>query len=220
MWGRLVVLSALGVMFRITGLPSGDELFQKAQFGFNQPVSVGKILIANEKLEDPNFAHSVVLIVQSDPDVGKVGLIINRRTAIPISKIFSKAEHASADPVYMGGPVETTSVEALLRLSENKKETMHVMADVYVTGAKELIDKSIASHVSPSRFHLYLGYAAWAPGQLEAEIQVGAWTVLSHDPKIVFDPDPDSLWLRLTDESQMQIASARAGSAENPRSSN
>jgi hypothetical protein len=61
--------------------------------------------------------------------------------------------------------------------------------------------------MSPSRFHLYLGYAAWAPGQLEAEIQLGAWTVLSHDLKIVFDPDPDSLWLRLTDESQMQIAS-------------
>jgi putative transcriptional regulator len=208
MWDRLAVLSVLPVIFPVAGLPDRDEPFRNGQYGFNQPPSVGKILVANEKLGDPNFAHSVVLILQSDPDVGKVGLIINRRTAIPISKIFSKMEHASADPVYMGGPVDTTAVEALLRLSEKTAQTIHIMSDVYATGAKELIDKSIASRVSASKFHLYLGYAAWAPGQLEAEIQLGAWTVLSHDLKIVFDGDPDSLWRRLTDESQMQIASA------------
>jgi putative transcriptional regulator len=209
MWDWLAVLSVLAVIFPFPRLPTCEQSFRNAQYGFNQPPSVGKILVANEKLEDPNFAHSVVLILQSDPDVGRVGLIINRRTAIPISKIFSKMEHASADPVYMGGPVDTTAVEALLRLSEKAAQTIHIMSDVYATGAKELIDKSIASRVSPSKFHLYLGYAAWAPGQLEAEIQLGAWTVLSHDLKIVFDADPDSLWSRLSDESQMQIASAR-----------
>jgi putative transcriptional regulator len=209
MWGRLAVLSVLAVALRLAGLPARGD-FRNAQHRLDQQPSAGKILVASEKLRDPNFAESVILILQSDIEGGTVGLIINRRTDITISQIFPKTKDATADPVYMGGPVAVTAVEALLRLTEKADQTTHIMADVYATGAKELIDKSIASRVGPSRFHLYLGYAGWEAGQLEAEIQLGAWSVLNHDLKIVFDADPDSLWLRLKDESHMQIASARA----------
>jgi putative transcriptional regulator len=164
--------------------------------------------VANEKLGDPNFARSIILIVQFDKEVGSVGLIINRQTEIPVSRVFPKMKRAAKDPVYLGGPLEITGVQALLRLPEKPDQAMHVTADTYVTGSKELIEKSVASQRDPSKFRLYLGYAGWAPGQLQAEIRVGAWSLMSGDAGIIFDRDPASLWSRLN-HSQIAVAPLR-----------
>ena len=176
------------------------------QHGFGQQLAAGDVLVANEKLADPNFAQSVILAVQYDSQDGTVGLIVNRRTDIPLSKIFPTVQHASGDPVYMGGPVETTAVLALLRLPRKTDQATAVVGDIYVTGAKELIEKSIGSRTESSKFRIYLGYAGWAAGQLEAEVRAGAWAVLHRRASVVFDDDPDSLWQRLTRESQMRMA--------------
>jgi putative transcriptional regulator len=200
MWGRFSVLSVLAVALCVAGLPA-------AQYGSEQRLSIGSMLVASEKLADPNFAESVILIVHYDDNDGTVGLIINRRTELPISRIFPKVKHATQDPVYMGGPVAITAVQALLRWPEKTDQATQVIADVFVTGAKELIEKSITSRLDSSKFRIYLGYAGWAPGQLEAEIRLGAWSVVNPEAKIVFDVDPDSLWSRLMRESHMQTAS-------------
>jgi putative transcriptional regulator len=197
------VLAFLPLALCFAGLPSSN-----AQYRSEQQLSVGDILVAKEKLGDPNFAESVVLIVHFDDEDGTVGLIINRRTELPLSRIFPKTKSATHDPVYMGGPVEITAVQGLVRLPDKTDQATHVMADIFVTGAKDLLEKFVASRLDPSKFRVYLGYAGWAPGQLEAEIQLGAWSAVGRDPKIVFDGDPDSLWSRLIHESQMQTAFA------------
>jgi putative transcriptional regulator len=183
---------------------SGTCTTRAAPYSAQERLSVGKILVANEKLGDPNFAQSVILIVQFDKEVGSVGLIINRQTEIPVSRVFPKMKQAAKDPVYMGGPLEITGVQALLRLPEKANQAMHVTADTYVTASEELIEKSVVSRTDPSKFRLYLGYAGWAPGQLEAEIQVGAWSLISSDGGIIFDRDPESLWSRLN-HSQIAV---------------
>ena len=109
----------------------------------------------------------------------------------------------------MGGPVAITTVQGLVRSSGNPDQVTRVIADIFITGAKQFIEKSVASRLDPSKFRVYLGYAGWAPGQLEAEIRLGAWSVVNRDPNIVFDGDPDSLWSRLIRESHMQTASIR-----------
>ncbi len=192
------------VMFLFGSL--AGALCLSEQQGAGQQLEKGDILVANEKLADPNFAESVILLVQYDSEDGTVGLIVNRRTDIPLSKIFPKVKHASEDPVYMGGPVEMTAVLALLRLSQKTDQATEVVGDIHVTGAKELIEKSIGSRAEPSKFRIYLGYAGWAAGQLEAEVRAGAWTVLHRRASVVFDDNPDSLWQRLTRESQMRMA--------------
>jgi putative transcriptional regulator len=202
------ITAALALAFWLTALLTSNTGSRSAQYRSERQLSVGDILIANEKLGDPNFAESVVLIVQYDDDEGTVGIIINRQTDIPVSKIFPKTKHASHDLAYMGGPVAITAVQALMRLPDQTGQATRVMADVFITGAKELLEKSVASHLDASKFRVYLGYAGWAPGQLEAEIQLGAWSVVGRDPKIVFDGDPDSLWSRLIHESHMQTAFA------------
>ncbi len=182
-----------------------NSISRAAQYPVQERLSVGDLLVANEKLEDPNFARSVILIVRLDKDHGTVGLTINRQTAIPVSRVFPKARQATGDPVYMGGPLEITGVQALLRSSEKPTQATHVAGDVYVTASEELIEKSVISQAEPSKFRLYLGYAGWAPGQLEAEIRLGAWSSISGDANIVFDGRPESLWSRLT-HSQIALS--------------
>jgi putative transcriptional regulator len=168
-------------------------------------VGVGKLLVASEKLSDPAFAQSVVLIVSRDSDHGTLGLMINHRTDIPFSKIFSNNKSAGNDPVYIGGPVELTLVQALVRSSSRIGKAVRVIEDVYNTSDKDAIEKGINSRADPSKFRLYLGYAGWAPGQLESEMRLGAWSVMNGSAGIVFDTHPDSLWSRLNSRLHMQI---------------
>ncbi len=206
---ELTILVIVASIISLSSTPSHKAGFEAAQYGIEQRLSVGDVLIANEKLADPNFAEAVILIVQHDDEEGTLGLVINRKSEIPLSKIFPDIKHASADPVYIGGPVGTTIGQALLRLPANTDQVGHISGDIYATGSKELIEKSVASQTDPSKFRLYFGYAGWAPGQLQAEIRLGAWTVLKGRSKIVFDHDPDSLWDRLTRESHTQMAAGQ-----------
>jgi putative transcriptional regulator len=171
-------------------------------------LGIGSLLVASEKLRDPNFAESVVLILEHDEDNGTLGVIINRRSEFPLSRVFPDIKGASSDPIYLGGPVSTTAVQALLRLPNEMDEVRHVSGDVYATGSKQVIENSVRARVVSSKFRLYVGYAGWGPGQLEVEVRMGAWQVLADRPKLVFDDDPDSLWPRLTRESHMQVAAS------------
>ena len=188
----------------------GAAICLQGQYAHEQQLSVGSILVAKEQLADPNFARSVILIVQYDRAEGTVGLVINRATRIPLSRVFPNIKNATSDPAFVGGPVEVTAVQALLRLSQKTDDATAVGDDVYVSGAKELIEKSIAARAEPSQLRIYLGYAGWAPRQLEAEVGLGAWLVLHRRSNIVFDKDPDTLWSRLIRESEMRIAALPA----------
>lgn len=201
-WVILVMTAALSF-----ANPAIGSSLHYAQYAADS-VAAGQLLVADEDLQDPNFAKSVVLIVDSDPDQGTVGIIVNRRSDVPLAKVFPRIKGASSDPVFMGGPVEIGSGQALFRTAGKDDATRQIADDVYVSGSQELIEESIASKTSPAKFRLYLGYAGWAPGQLEAEIAAGAWVVRSASASLVFDADPGSLWTRLIHEARMRIADA------------
>ncbi|HEX7361404.1 MAG TPA: YqgE/AlgH family protein [Bryobacteraceae bacterium] len=199
---RSVVLlaAAAAVLFPACRAAAADLELQ--QFAQKAPPS-GSLLVATEKLGDPAFAKSVILIVDSD-DQGTVGLMINRQTTVPISRIF-KRKRAGSDPVYIGGPVELRSVQALLRSSVRVSDATRVVGSVYDTADRDAIEKGIDSRAGPSKFRLYLGYAGWGPGQLQHEISLGAWSMMAASAAIVFDSHPDSLWTRLNARLHMQI---------------
>jgi len=204
--GRVVLVGVVAAATCLGALRPGFGKLRGAQYGVEEHLGVGSLLVASEKLGDPNFAESVVLVIEHDEEKGTLGVVINRRSEISLARAFPDIEGASADPVYVGGPVSLTAVQALLRQPSEPAEARRVSGEVYATGSKDVIEKYIRSHASPSKFRLYAGYAGWAPGQLEAEVRIGAWTVLANRSKLVFDTDPDSLWSRLTRESHMQVA--------------
>ncbi len=165
----------------------------------------GTILVATEKLNDPNFAETVVLIVHHDDDGGIMGVVLNRPMDVTLAKAFPQM-HGSSDPVYDGGPVSPDALQALLRTSEKPDKAERLFADIYSVIHKTLLEKSINDRLPSSRFRVFLGYAGWGPGQLENEVRLGAWLPLHGTPKYVFDADPLTLWDRLNRESHTQVA--------------
>lgn len=177
-----------------------------AQYEAEQHIAPGSILIADEKLGDPNFAESVVLIVQEDPEGGTLGIIINRPTGATLAKVFPDRANATTDPIYEGGPVDETAVQALFRSPSKVAKAVHIAGDVYVTTDRGVIEKAVTERVAASKFRLYAGYAGWAPGQLEMERRKGAWSLENNAVGYAFDKKPESLWLRLNRAAHSQIA--------------
>lgn len=179
----------------------------RAQSSNVRDLAAGKILVAGRDLADPNFAHTVVLLVEYSRD-GVMGLVVNRRTTVPLSRIFDDAKAAGkrTDPVYAGGPVERTSVLALLRAHDRPEAAKRVFGDVHLVSTKELLDRTLASGAGASTFRVYLGYAGWAPAQLEREVLLGAWFIFRGDAAVIFERDPGTVWSRLIEQTELGIA--------------
>src|SRR5512146_3321107 len=95
-------------------------------------LGVGSILVASRGLLDPNFARSVVFLAQYSDD-GVLGLVINKRSKIPLSDALSIPEaNDRTDPLSLGGPVERTSLLALGRLTEASSGAVRVTGDIYL----------------------------------------------------------------------------------------
>jgi putative transcriptional regulator len=185
-------------------------LFLLCAAGFVQAddLAIGNFLVASRDLGDPNFAKTVILVVHYKADEGAVGLVVNRATDVPISRVFQDLKEAKSrkDPVYVGGPVELNSVMALLKSAIKPENSARVFNDVYLITNKDLLRATLASGAESSVFHTYVGYAGWGAGQLEHEMEQGAWHSMPADAANVFHSDPDSVWQRLIRRTETQIA--------------
>jgi putative AlgH/UPF0301 family transcriptional regulator len=170
-------------------------------------LGAGKLLVASRDLADPNFAKTVVLLVHYDAE-GVVGLILNRRTDVPLSRVLEglKAAKDRSDPVYLGGPVETPAVFALLQSPAKLEGAEHIFGSVYLISTKTLFEQTVSKQPDPGAFHVYLGYAGWNTSQLRKEVELGAWFIFQGDAKTVFDSQPDSLWPRMIEKTELQLA--------------
>lgn len=188
-----------------TGMPS--TIFLPIQSRDPKALGPGKLLVASRELGDPNFAQTVILLVHYDTD-GVVGLMVNRRTNLPISRVFTELKTAKdvSDPVYLGGPVETPTVFALLRSKNKLENSEHVFGDIYWISAKAVLEKTVSSHPDPSVFHVYLGYAGWTTDQLRSEVRLGGWFIFQGDNKTIFNANPDSLWRQMIKKTDLDMA--------------
>jgi len=199
-WFALVVPVVAMVVYAASPAVRGVQFA-----GGSEKLAVGALLVSKPALEDPNFAHTVVVLVQYDEEKGAFGLIVNRRTPATLEKVLPDLKSASNHQVYEGGPVQADLLLALFRSRTKPDEAQLVTGDIYETANSQAIEK-MAGASAPARFHAYAGYCGWGEGQLENEVQAGAWSVLTPDPRILFDDDPDSLWQRLDRQSQTRIA--------------
>jgi putative AlgH/UPF0301 family transcriptional regulator len=173
-------------------------------------LGIGKLLVASRDLADPIFAKTVVLLVHYDDD-GVVGLMLNRRSDVPLSRVFKELNAAKerSDPVYLGGPVELSTVFALLRSKAKPEPAERVLGDVYLISTKSLLEKTLTAQADPGVFHVYLGYAGWSPEQLRNEVEAGAWFIFQGDAHSVFNANPDSLWSQMIRQTELRMASSR-----------
>jgi putative transcriptional regulator len=178
-----------------------------AQSVRTEDIGVGKFLVAHRKLADPNFAETVVLVVHRDK-TGTIGLIVNERTRLTVAKIFEDVKEAAgqSDPMYFGGPVEPRAVMALIRTSSAPAKSEHVFGDIYLVSRKTELDKMIATLPDAKQFRAFMGYSGWGVGQLEAEMKLGSWYVFPGLASTVFDAAPKSVWERLIQLTEQQMA--------------
>ena len=169
-------------------------------------LGVGKLLVASRGLGDPNFAETVILLVHYD-EKGALGLVLNRRTNVPLSRVLDlPAAKDRSDPVYLGGPVGLSGALALFQSSAKLEKAEDLFGGVYLITDKGFFEQTIAARPDPGVFHVYLGYAGWTQDQLRAEVQLGAWFVFPADAATVFNSDPDSLWLQMIQKTELQLA--------------
>ena len=163
--------------------------------GALRELAAGKVLIASRGLGDPNFVQTVVLLADHN-EQGSMGLVINRRSEIPVSTVFPHLARTWKAAIFIGGPVAPTGILALLRSGAPPDESRRIVDDLYVVTTREPLESLVKRGPGLTHFRLYAGYAGWGEGQLERETVQGAWHVLSADPTIAFDADPATLWER------------------------
>jgi putative transcriptional regulator len=182
-------------------------LFLPVQSKDATDLSAGRLLVASRGLADPNFSKTVILLVRFD-DEGVVGLILNRRTDIPLSRVLEGLEGAKdrTDPAYLGGPVEVPSVFALFKSPAKVEGAERVFGGVYLISTKTLFQQTVAARPDPQVFHVYLGYAGWTKDQLRKEVELGAWFIFPADAAAVFNSDPSSLWPQMIRKTELKLA--------------
>jgi putative AlgH/UPF0301 family transcriptional regulator len=181
-------------------------LFLPNQLKNPPDLGVGKLLVASRGLGDPDFARTVILLVRYDEN-GALGLILNRRTDVPLSRVLAlEAAKDRSDKVYLGGPVGPSAVLALFKSSVKMEKAENIFGGVYLISDKALFEQTISARPDPAVFHVYLGYAGWTQDQLRTEAQLGAWFVFPADAATVFNASPDSLWLQMIQKTELQLA--------------
>jgi len=192
---------AAGVLLAAALLP--------AQSKRTDNLAVGKLLVTPRESPDPAFAESVILLVHYDHE-SAVGLMINRRTTIPLSRALRNLKGAGqrSDPAYIGGPVETDGAMALVRSSAKPESAAQVLEKIYLIPSRPALEGTLAGGRSADDLRVYVGYCGWGPGQLDNEMRLGAWYILEGNGALVFDPDPDTVWSRLIARSETRVALA------------
>jgi putative transcriptional regulator len=173
----------------------------------SEGLASGKFLVAPRQAVDPNFANTVILLVRYD-ETGALGLVINRPTRVPLSKLFqdSKVARHLEDPAYAGGPVQEDAILALSRSDKKLEGAAPVIDKVYLLSTRRTLDQMLSSKPTPSNLRVYLGYTGWGPGQLDHEMDLDVWLIVPGEADSIFDPDPKSVWPRLVDRAELRFA--------------
>jgi putative transcriptional regulator len=179
---------------------SGPALGKPAARGSEPRGLAGQLLVATPAMTDPRFSRTVVYMVRHDAS-GALGLVVNRPfKEVPISDLLRRLglKHdgvGGSMRMHYGGPVGPGSV-LVLHTADWRGEGTQVIADgIALTGTPGIL-RAIGSGAGPRRALLVLSYSGWAPGQLEREIQAGAWVAVPADPAVVFDDDYETKWKR------------------------
>ena len=168
----------------------------------------GQMLIATPAMQDERFSRSVIYICAHSSE-GAMGIIVNQPAAnisfpdllvkldvIPAADAIQLRSRAGGVKVLKGGPVETERGFVLHSADffiENS--TLPIDQGICLTATLDIL-KAIARGKGPQSAILALGYAGWAPGQLESEIHDNGWLHCSADTDLLFGTDVEAKYFR------------------------
>jgi len=162
------------------------------------------LLVASPTLGDPNFDGSLVLMAEHDGK-GALGFVVNRPGPISVAEVLrgldgdlaavAGAAGRDGGHVLVGGPVSPDRLWILYRpgVVPAEEDALRVGAELALGGSKELLE-ALARAPDGGPFLLILGYAGWAPMQVENEVAQGAWLPMALHQDLVFEVPLDDRW--------------------------
>jgi putative transcriptional regulator len=156
----------------------------------------GHLLVASPDLLDPNFIKTVVLMVHHG-DQGALGLILNRPTQTTVREALAQVNDTVCcrdEVLALGGPCQGSLMA--VHTEEPLKE-IEVLPNVFFSAESEHLEQLVANDKGPMRF--FVGFAGWASGQLEAEMETGSWRTAVAKAELIFE-DQTRLWEQITKE--------------------
>ena len=154
------------------------------------------ILLAMPGQRDKFFNKSVILLVEDD-ESGSMGFAINIKTGKSLADMVSQIEpdkFVEIDvPILLGGPVKTDFLWVMHDPSKSYDSTLKLFDELHLSAGQDVIPDILKSS-APEVFAMGVGYSGWQKGQLEREINDGAWWKLSDFAFNIFDSDKNKLW--------------------------
>jgi putative transcriptional regulator len=148
-------------------------------------------LIAMPAMADPFFARTLTYICEHN-DQGALGLVVNRPIDMSLQDLFDKIEvpleapKLIGLPVHFGGPVQVDRGFVLHRPVGHWQSSLPVKDGIALTTSKDIL-QAAGRGEGPEQILVTLGYAGWAPGQLEHELAQNAWLTVAAKPDVIFD---------------------------------
>ncbi|SRR5579885_421918 len=161
-------------------------------------------LVAIPGLPDPVFQQSVVLMLPSSGNLLVRGVIINKATTIPSTKLLPGIATLKNPPgAYFGGPVGLTEPILFMRSAAPVRGMTRLFDDVYVTADSDSVVKFLRAGTPDAKeMRLFFGRAQWSTDQLHSEMQEGAWYSAPADAELLFSADPGRVWRILIERAQ------------------
>lgn len=148
-------------------------------------------LIAMPSMVDPHFAKTLTLICEHN-DRGALGVVVNRPVDMDLHNLLLQIDITPANenlksvPVHFGGPVQIDRGFVLHSPVGQWQSTLAVGEDLGLTTSKDVLE-ALARGEGPQQMLVTLGYAGWAPGQLEHELAQNAWLTVRAEASVIFD---------------------------------
>jgi putative transcriptional regulator len=158
------------------------------------------VLVAKPEMGE--FYRGTVLFARPIGGGRHVGFIINRPTRVTLGELFPGhgPSQKVTSPLYLGGPLHTDSVFAVVHRAERPGgRTVALAKDLFLVTDVATVDRVIEQNPSDARF--YAGLVGWQAGELESEVRQGFWYVLEHDAGLVFRAQTEGLWEELVRRS-------------------
>jgi putative transcriptional regulator len=157
-------------------------------------VNIGKILLAEPFMLDPNFKRSAILLCDHNGEEGSIGFILNKPLQTNIDELIEDFP-AFESEVFFGGPVQTDTIHYIHRVGDLLDDSIEISRGVYWGGDFDKLKFLVNSQlIQPHQIRFFVGYSGWSEGQLRSEMNYGSWLVASMDANYVFKFRPEKLW--------------------------
>jgi len=220
---RILFKAVFAVLFLVVPLGSLDSLGAKPSPDAATDITAespsqfdslaGQLIVATPEMPDPRFSKTVIVIVRHD-HTGALGLVINKligsSTVADLLTDFGEDGKNAVETIAInyGGPVQPFAGLSLHSPDFSSESTTLINDYLSMSAGVEVL-KAMAEDRGPNNALFMLGYAGWAPSQLENEMQLRAWVIAPADETFIFTRDPeresDGKWKKALDRMQINL---------------